>query len=175
VIRTPRLLLRRWEETDRAPFAAIVADPEVAGPLGGARLQAPDYFDAMRAFWAKHGNGSLAIVADGVLVGRIGLRRQPVEWRHPMQGEVEVGWMLARSAWGHGYATEAARAMLAWGFQTLDLRQIWSWTSLANLRSQAVMTRLGLTRVPDRDFDQPGVAEDDPLRRNIVYMTLRTI
>jgi RimJ/RimL family protein N-acetyltransferase len=173
VIRTARLLLRPFEEQDRAPFSAIVADPEVAGPLGGARLQAPGYFDGMRDFWALHGNGQLAIVAEGVLVGRVGLRRQPPEWAHPMQGEYEVGWMLARPAWGQGYATEAARAMLAWGFETLDLPLVWSWTSVGNLRSQAVMGRLGLTRVPARDFDQPGAAADDPLRRSLVYMTRR--
>jgi ribosomal-protein-alanine N-acetyltransferase len=170
VIRTERLLLRPFEGQDRDAFATIAADPEVAGPLGGARIQAPEYFDAMREFWARHGNGQLAIVADGALVGRVGLRRQPPEWEHPMQGEVEVGWMLARSAWGKGYATEAARAMLAWGFETLNLPQIWSWTAVGNLRSRAVMSRLGLARVPERDFDTPGAAADDPLRLSLVYV-----
>jgi RimJ/RimL family protein N-acetyltransferase len=170
VIRTERLLLRPWTEADRARFAAIVADPEVAGPLGGARIQAPDYFDAMRAFWAEHGYGQIAIAADGVLVGRIGLRRVPAEWNHPMSGLFEVGWMLARPAWGRGYATEAAQAMLAWGFQVLDLPRVWSWTDAANLRSQAVMRRLGLTRAPEHDFAQPGAAPGDPPSRSLVYL-----
>ncbi|HEX3916944.1 MAG TPA: GNAT family N-acetyltransferase [Caulobacteraceae bacterium] len=173
MIQTERLLLRHWQEADRAAFAAIVADPEVAGPLGGARIQTPEYFEAMRDFWRLHGNGSLAIVANGALVGRVGLRRMPPEWEHPMQGEIEVGWMLARPAWGKGYATEAARAMLAWGFETLDIPEIWSWTSVGNLRSQAVMGRLGLARAPDRDFDTPGAAADDPLRRSLVYVIAR--
>ena len=172
MIETARLVLRPWRETDRAAFAGIVADPEVAGWLGGTRVQDPAYFDAMRAFWTEHGCGALAIErkADRTLVGRVSLRRVPMEWRHPMSGEVEVGWSLARNAWGHGYASEAATAMLPWGFETLNVPTIHSWTAAANHRSQAVMRRIGMTRAPHLDFDQPDTAPDDPMRRHVVYV-----
>jgi RimJ/RimL family protein N-acetyltransferase len=173
VIETARLLLRPFVEADREAHARIVADPEVADWLGGARVQDPAYFDAMLSFWAEHGYGKLALVRreDGQLVGSVGLRRVPMEWEHPMSGEVEVGWMLAREAWGRGYATEAAAAVLPWGFERLRVSEIHSWTASTNLRSQAVMRRLGLVRRPELDYDQPGVAEDDPQRRMVVYVT----
>jgi RimJ/RimL family protein N-acetyltransferase len=81
---------------------------------------------------------------------------------------VEVGWRLARSAWGHGYATEAALASLAFGFETLELPEILAVTTATNLRSQAVMRRISMTRDPADDFDDPSVP-DGPLRRNVVY------
>lgn len=176
MIETARLTLRPWVEGDREPFARIVADPQVTDWLGGpGRMQDPAYFDAMMAFWRERGHGQLALVRreGAAVIGRVGLRRQPPEWRHPMVGEVEVGWMLARDAWGFGYATEAAAAMLAWGFKAMDLPEVYSWTATANLRSQAVMRRLGMTRRPDRDFEHPDLAEGDPLRRHVVYGIVR--
>jgi len=175
VIETARLVLRPWREADRAAFAAIVADPEVAGWLGGARVQDPAYFDSMLTFLDAYGRGPLAVVerVSGVPIGRVNLRRLPEDWNHPMVGETEIGWTLARTAWGHGYATEAARAMLAHGFADPRLAAIHSWTSETNLRSQGVMRRLGMVRAPERDFDHPDVALDDPLRRSVVYAIAR--
>ncbi|HEY3799373.1 MAG TPA: GNAT family N-acetyltransferase [Caulobacteraceae bacterium] len=172
MIETERLTLRPFVEADRADWMAMVTDPEVAEPLGGARIQAPDYFDGVLTFWATYGHGPLALLrrSDGALIGRVGIRRQPPEWAHPMMGEVEVGWMLARPAWGEGYATEAARAALAWGFETLGVPQIFSWTTQVNVRSQAVMRRLGMRRVAERDFLQPGRDADDPLGPHVVFV-----
>jgi RimJ/RimL family protein N-acetyltransferase len=85
----------------------------------------------------------------------------------PFSG-VEIGWRLARQAWGHGYATEAAQASLAFGFESLALPEILAVTTLTNLRSQAVMRRIGMTRDPDGDFDDPTEPEG-PLRRNVLY------
>jgi ribosomal-protein-alanine N-acetyltransferase len=86
---------------------------------------------------------------------------------------VEVGWRLAREAWGHGYATEAARAALDDGFSRVGLAEIVSFTAVSNRRSRAVMERLGLVRDPARDFDHPKLAADHPLRRHVVYAALR--
>jgi RimJ/RimL family protein N-acetyltransferase len=178
MIETERLLLRAWTEADRDAFVAIVRDPEVGEWLGGARspAQADADFDRMRTFWTEHGYGQLACVrkADGALVGRVGVRRQPPEWKHPMIGEVEIGWMLARAAWGHGYATEAASAILPWGFETLATPTIYSWTAATNHRSEAIMRRIGMTRAPDRDFVHPDLAVDDPLRPHVVYVARRS-
>jgi ribosomal-protein-alanine N-acetyltransferase len=177
VIETERLTLRPWTEADRAPFVAMMGDPDVGYWLGGALdpQAAGAAFERMRQFWAEHGYGQLAIEskADGALVGRVGLRRQPEAWSHPMSGAVEVGWLLARQAWGHGYATEAAAAALAWGFPALDVQVIHSWTARSNTRSEAVMRRIGMTRAPHLDFEHPDLAEDHPLRPHVVYLTER--
>jgi RimJ/RimL family protein N-acetyltransferase len=173
MIDTERLLLRPWIEADREPFVHLFCDPEVSEWLGGPRTreQALASFAAMPAFWAEHGYGQLAIVgrADGALLGRVGCRRQPPEWKHPMMGEVEIGWLLARGAWGHGYASEAAAAVLPWGFKTLGVATIFSWTARINHRSEAVMRRIGMTRAAERDFEHPDLAADDPLRAHVVY------
>jgi RimJ/RimL family protein N-acetyltransferase len=175
-IETARLTLRPFAEADRAAFAAIVADPQVAYWLGGARVQDPAYFDNMLTFRDAGGRSALAIVRreDGVLLGRVNLRRLPEAWNHPMSGETEVGWSLARHAWGRGYATEAARAMLDLGFSDPALPTIHAWTSEGNHRSQAVMQRLGMVRALERDFDFPDAAQDDPLRRSLVFAIARS-
>jgi RimJ/RimL family protein N-acetyltransferase len=177
VIETERLALRPFEEADREAFVGMVCDPEVGAWLGGARSREEGLadFDRMQAFWTEHGYGQLAAVrrVDGAVIGRFGCRRQPPEWKHPMVGTVEIGWMLARDAWGAGYATEAAAAILPWGFSLFEDPEIFAWTAATNARSQAVMRRLGMTRTPEHDFDHPGLAEDHPLRRHIVYAAAR--
>jgi RimJ/RimL family protein N-acetyltransferase len=91
-----------------------------------------------------------------------------------MMGEVEIGWMLAREAWGHGYASEAAAAVLPWGFEALGVATIFSWTARINHRSEAVMRRIGMTRDAARDFEHPDLAKDDPLRAHMVYRMQRS-
>ncbi|HLK26904.1 MAG TPA: GNAT family N-acetyltransferase [Caulobacteraceae bacterium] len=177
MIDTERLVLRPWREADRAAFAAMITDAEVGDWLGGARTpsQADEEFDRMRAFWVERGQGHLAVErrSDGLVVGRVTCRQQPPEWEHPYAGVHEVGWMLARPAWGAGYATEAAAAMLRWGFETLQAPDIYAWTATRNLRSQAVMRRIGMTRSPEHDFDHPALAADHPLRWHVVYVARR--
>ncbi len=177
MIETERLILRPWMEADRAAFVAMMGDPEVGYWLGGAldAEGAGSAFERMRQFWADHGYGQLAIEtkSNHAVVGRVGLRRQPEEWRHPMSGYVEVGWLLARQAWGLGYATEAAAAALAWGFPTLGVDVIHSWTARSNARSEAIMRRIGMTRAPHLDFEHPDLAEDHALRPHVVYLTQR--
>jgi ribosomal-protein-alanine N-acetyltransferase len=86
---------------------------------------------------------------------------------------VEVGWRLAVEAWGHGYATEAARAALAFGFEERGLDEIVSFTTPANVRSRAVMERIGMTRDPADDFDHPNLPPESPLRRHVLYRLSR--
>jgi RimJ/RimL family protein N-acetyltransferase len=178
MIETERLILRPWRETDLEPFVRIVCDPEVGEWLGSVRTreQAMGDFARMRAFWDEHGYGQFAVErkADAAVVGRAGCRRQPPEWKHPMVGEVEIGWLLAREAWGNGFATEAAVAILPWGFETLATRTIYSWTAATNHRSEAVMRRIGMTRAAEHDFEHPALAEGDPLRPHVVYVATTT-
>jgi RimJ/RimL family protein N-acetyltransferase len=168
-IRTERLLLRSWRESDLAPWAAMNADPEVREHLGPL-LTAEQAAASVRSFQADidrlgYGFWAVEVVADGRFIGFAGLDR--VDDGVPVSG-VEAGWRLARSAWGHGYATEAARAVLRHGFDTVGLPEILAITTATNLRSQAVMRRLGMTTDPADDFDDPDV-ESGPLRRLVVF------
>ncbi len=176
VIETERLVLRRWEDADRAPFAAINADPEVMRHLGPLldRAQSDALIDRIEAGFDDVGFGLWAVeVCDEPdIVGFVGLSRPRFE--APFTPCVEVGWRLARSAWGRGYATEAARAALRHGFEVVGLDEIVSFTTVANERSKAVMRRLGMTRDLADDFEHPNVAVGDPLRPHVLYRLARS-
>jgi RimJ/RimL family protein N-acetyltransferase len=149
---TARLVLRPWRETDRAAFAALNADPEVARDLGGPldRVRSDEKFDRYRATFERVGFARWAIDADGGFAGYAGL--MPSTAGHVLGPHVEIGWRLVRAAWGRGYATEASRAALADGFTRLRLDEVLAYTSADNRRSRAVMERLSLRRDRARDF-----------------------
>lgn len=170
-LRTERLLLRRWRAEDREPFAALNADPEVMEhfPAPLSRAESDALFDAIEAGFGRHGFGLWALepLDDGGLIGFTGLALPRFEAH--FTPVVEVGWRLARPAWGQGYATEAARAALAYGFGQAGLTEVVSFTTVANVRSRAVMERLGMTRDPAEDFDHPSLPPDHPQRRHVLY------
>ncbi|WP_329537509.1 GNAT family N-acetyltransferase (plasmid) [Streptomyces sp. NBC_01450] len=170
-LRTDRLLLRRWRESDLEPWAAMNADPEVREHLGEllTREQSDAAMAVMQAEFDDRGFGWWALEAreTGEFIGRVGL--DEVDEDMPFAG-VDIGWRLMRSAWGHGYAAEAARACLAFGFEALGLPEVVASTTVNNLRSQAVMRRIGMTRDPADDFEDPSVPEG-PLRRCVLYRT----
>jgi len=171
VIRTERLILRRWWRSDRAPFAALNADPEVMRFFQTllTRAESDAWIDMIEDSLATTGLGLWAVerIEDGAFLGFTGL--WPFKPGNPLYPEIEIGWRLARSAWGCGYATEAARASLADGFQRLGLDRVFSITAADNRRSEAVMQRIGLLRRAELDFDHPDIAEGEPYRRQIVY------
>ncbi|MER7705040.1 GNAT family N-acetyltransferase [Kitasatospora sp. NPDC097605] len=168
-LHTDRLLLRRWRDADLDPWAAMNADPEVREHLGDVLTRAESYVSVARyeADFVRRGYGwwAVEVRATGEFIGFAGL--DDIDDGLPFTG-VEIGWRLARSAWGHGYATEAARAVLAFGFDTLALPEILAVTTARNLRSQAVMRRLGMTTDPADDFDDPH-APEGPLRPSVLY------
>ncbi|GAA0373047.1 GNAT family N-acetyltransferase [Microbispora corallina] len=168
-IATGRLLLRRWRAADRKPFAALNADPAVMEhfPAPLSREQSDALADRVEEGFEEHGFGLWAVEAGGEFIGFTGLS-VPRFTAH-FTPCVEIGWRLARSAWGHGYATEAARAALADGFGRAGLTEVVSFTAVSNLRSQAVMRRLGMTHDPAEDFDHPALFDDSPLRRHVLY------
>jgi len=174
-VTTARLLLRGWRESDRDPFAAMNADPEVARylPTPLDRASSDALVDRIVAHWAEHGFGLWAIERhdDGAFLGFTGLYRPAFEAH--FTPAVEVGWRLAREAWGQGFATEAARAALEFGFETIGLAEIVSFTVPDNERSRRVMERLGMTRDPAEDFDHPRLAPGHPLRRHVLYRLAR--
>jgi ribosomal-protein-alanine N-acetyltransferase len=167
---TERLLLRSWKPEDRAPFAALNADPEVMEhfPAHLTREESDAAIERFQRSLETYGYTlwALEVRTTGEFIGFTGIQNVPYEL--PFTPAVEVGWRLARSAWGHGYASEAARASLEYGFETAGLKEIVSMTTTTNLRSQAVMERLGMTRDPADDFDHPRVSEG-PLRRHVLY------
>ena len=168
-VTTPRLVLRRWRPGDLDPFAALNADPEVMRHFPSTYDRAATA--AMITSWEtkidRQGFGLWAVerVEDGVLLGMAGLNPVPPGI---IDGEgLEVGWRLARHAWGHGYATEAGRAAIDIA-RRIDARSIWSFTSVGNQRSQAVMRRLGLRFV--RNFDHPNIPNGDSTRPHVLYL-----
>jgi RimJ/RimL family protein N-acetyltransferase len=166
---TDRLLLRQWRDDDLRPWAAMNADPEVREffPSVLNQQEAADSIAYFRAELENRGWGWWAIEerATGRFAGMAGL--DPVEEGLPFKG-VEAGWRLTRWAWGRGYATEAARAVLEYGFAQLHLPEILAIAAAGNVRSHAVMRRLGMTHDPADDFDDPTVPAG-PLRHSVLY------
>ena len=167
-IETARLVLRRWVDADREPFAALNADPLVMRyfPAPLSREQSDRMVDRIEEMFDQLGFGLWAIEVQGEFLGFTGLA--PLNSQVPHEG-IEVGWRLARSAWGHGYATEAARASVAYGFDQAGLDEIVSVTAVVNAPSRAVMERLGMVRDPADDFDHPVLPVGSPLRPHVLY------
>ncbi|HET7820405.1 MAG TPA: GNAT family N-acetyltransferase [Ornithinibacter sp.] len=169
--RTERLVLRGWRDDDRAAWAAMNADPEVMRyfPDTLTREQSDAMLDRIDAALAEQGWGLWALERQdtGEMVGFTGLAVP----RHdlPFNPCVEVGWRLARSAWGRGFATEAAREALRVGFDEVGLAEVVSMTSVPNTPSRAVMERLAMTRDPTDDFEHPAVPPGHPLRPHVLY------
>jgi RimJ/RimL family protein N-acetyltransferase len=175
-IRTERLLLRPWQDSDREPFGAMNADPEVMRHFQGTRTPAEsdEFVDRIIAHWAEHGWGLFALEVTAAddratvpFIGFTGL--WPADYVRP--GMVEVGWRLMHSAWGHGYAPEAARASLRFGFEQVGLDEIVSFTVPQNANSQQVMQKIGLRREPAGDFNHPNVDRErfPELERHVFY------
>jgi ribosomal-protein-alanine N-acetyltransferase len=174
-LETERLTLRRWRERDRDAFAALNADPEVMEHFPGV-LTAEESDQLLRRIdrqFEEFGFGLWAVDIKWAkrFIGFCGLA-VPTFHTH-FTPAVEIGWRFAKDQWGSGYATEAAKAVLEFGFEEVDLEQILSWTVPANQRSLLVMERLGMTRAPQFDFDHPRFLHDDRLRRHIVYRITR--
>jgi RimJ/RimL family protein N-acetyltransferase len=175
-IPTERLVLREWREADREPFAAMNADPRVMehfpSTLTGAESDA--MIDRIVARWRRDGHGLWAVerTDDGAFLGFTGLA-SPTD-APDLPPFVEIGYRFAVPAWGHGYASEAARAAVGWGFEVLGLDEIASWTAASNTRSQAVMRRIGMTHDPADDFDHPRLPEGHRIRRHVLYRLRRS-
>ncbi len=169
-MRTERLLLRPWREADRESFAALNADPAVMAWLQGVltRAESDGFVDRIRALWAENGYGLWAVeVPSADFIGYVGLH--PATFEAPFTPAVEVGWRLARPHWGHGYATEAARAAIRFGYDVAGLAEVLSFTAATNLRSRAVMERVGLVHDLAGDFEHPNLPQGHPLRPHVLY------
>jgi len=183
VIRTGRLILRRWREEDRAPFAALNADPRVMEffPSPLTRAESDALIDRIEEGFGRNGLGlwALEVPGEAECIGFTGLSVPGLAI--PTSGAaasstrlvagppVEVGWRLASDFWGRGLATEAARAALAFGFGPAGLAEVISFTAAINLPSRRLMERLGMTRDPAADFDHPRLPPGHPLGPHVLY------
>ena len=176
-LQTSRLRLRRWVDADHEPFAALNADPTVMEyfPDSLSRQQSDRLIEAIECGFEQRGFGLWAVEvrATGAFIGFTGLSEPSFEAH--FTPAVEVGWRLAREAWGEGYATEAARASLTFGFEQIGLEQIVSFTSAENMRSRAVMERIGMTRDKGDDFEHPGLPDGHELRAHVLYRIGRAL
>jgi RimJ/RimL family protein N-acetyltransferase len=174
-IETERLVLRDWTEADAAPFAAMNADPRVMEffPKPLSREESDEALAGNQAQIDRNGYGKYATEESdkGRFIGYVGLA--PVDPAMPFAPAMEVGWRLTRTSWGEGYATEAARAVVAHAFGTLGLPSLVSFTTEWNLRSRRVMEKIGMTRDPDGDFLHPALPPDHKLARHVLYRIRR--
>jgi ribosomal-protein-alanine N-acetyltransferase len=173
-ITTERLLLRPWRPSDRAPFAALNADPRVMEwfPSTLGRAQSDAMAELIEQRLLLQGWGLWAVELPGIadFIGFVGLNPDAATIGEPV---VEVAWRLAAEHWGHGYAPEAATASLAHGFGTLGLEQIVAFTAVGNAKSRRVMEKIGMTRDEAGDFEHPRIAAGSPVRAHVLYRISR--
>lgn len=178
VLETKRLYLRQWQASDFATFAEMNADPEVMRYF--PKLLTPKVSDIIASkcqqLIADQGWGFWAVsVKDGAkksgtFIGFVGLNDTHADMS--FAPAVEIAWRLHKDYWGHGYATEAARAALNFAFDELALDEIVSFTAVINKRSQLIMKRIGMTDTKE-DFDHPMLDAEHPLAKHVLYTITR--
>jgi len=175
MIETQRLILRQWRPEDHGPFAELNADPKVMEffPSTHQAAESDALAERNRDLIEENGWGlwAVEIQASGEFAGFSGLA--PIPFETPFTPAVEVGWRLAHRFWGHGYAPEAARAAIDFGFDQVGLAEIVAMTAEKNLRSRRVMEKLAMTYDPADDFDHPKIAEGHPIRPHVLYRLRR--
>lgn len=172
MIETERLILRTPEPRDRAALHAMWADPRVMADLGPVKsAEESDVTIARHASYAPLGFWAVERRADGVVAGFCGLK--PGAPNTPIEGMLEIGWMLAVESWGQGYAREAAAATLAWAWANRREDAVVAITARQNAKSRGLMTRLGMAHVPALDFAHPLFGADDPRRDTVTYRIAR--
>lgn len=169
-LETDRLVLRKWRESDREPFASMNTNEAVMRffPRHYTSEESNNFIDANQRLLHERGwaNWAVEIAHSGHFAGFTGLSH-PAPW-HPCAGSVEIGWRLHNDYWGRGIATEAATRVLAYGFNDVGLKEIISFTAHCNLPSIAVMKKLGM-RQDTEGFEHPRIGEGSPLRSHVVY------
>jgi len=170
-IETRRLLLRRWRDADREPFARMNANPVVMEhfPARLSHEESDWLIWNIEVHFNRHGFGLWAadLRATGEFIGFIGLAVP--RFQAAFTPCVEIGWRLDAAHWGNGLATEGARAVARHAFDGLGLEEIVSFTVPANVRSRRVMEKLGMTHDPRDDFDHPSLPPRHPMRRHVLY------
>lgn len=168
-IETPRLILRQWREADHEPFTQMNMDPDVMEFFPSVSNKETTLAQIERIYERidQHGYGLFAVERkdNGQFIGFTGLSVPGFEsYFTPC---VEIGWRLNKANWNNGFATEAAKACLQFGFNTLKLKEIYSFTSVNNVRSENVMKKIGMTR--EGYFEHPLVEDGHILKKHVLY------
>ncbi len=175
-IKTERLILRPWKKTDWEAFAKLNADPRVMEyfPATLTREESDQVAKRMSDKIDEQGWGFWAVsIRDGAdFIGIVGICQVPTIFS--FAPAVEIGWRLAHEFWGQGYALEGAQASLQFGFDSLNLSEIVSFTTTENRRSRKVMEKLGMHRLPADDFDNPKLPMGHPLCPHVLYRINQT-
>ena len=170
-IKTKRLILRPWKQEDFEPFAQMNGDPRVMEcfPSALTRAESDGYAQKFMDEIQSQGWGlwAVSVIGGADFIGFIGLR--PVPFEASFTPAVEIGWRIAHEFWNQGYATEGASAAIKYGFETLHLKEIVSFTAVQNARSRRVMEKIGMHHDPKDDFDHPKLPEGHRLRRHVLY------
>jgi len=177
ILQTERLLLRRWRQSDREPFARLNADPRVMQffPAPLSREESAHAVERIEAHFAQHGFGLFAaeLRSQRLFVGFVGLAVPNFDAHFTPC--VEIGWRIAAAYWNQGLASEGARAVLDYAFGPLGLEEVVAFTVPANVASRRVMDKIGMAHRPEDDFDQPRLPEGHPLRRHVLYRIRRGV
>jgi RimJ/RimL family protein N-acetyltransferase len=171
MLTTERLILRRWKDSDREPFAEINADPRVMEYFPGCltREDSDRFIDDIESHFDNRGFGLFAteLKSEEKLIGFIGLH--VASFQAHFTPCVEIGWRIAASYWGRGLATEGSREVIRFAFERLRLESLVSFTAPGNIASRRVMEKLGMTTDPAEDFDHPKLPPGHRLRRQVLY------
>ena len=173
-IKTKRLILRSWRESDLEPFAQMNADPKVMEyfPSVMSREESDQLARMLAIKIEKTGYGFLAVSVPNVseFIGFLGLNSiDKTTWPVHFSPAIEIGWRLAAPYWGKGYATEGAIACLKYAFEALGLHEIVSFTAEQNMPSRAVMSKIGMHYDPKGDFDHPKLPNGHRLKKCVLY------
>jgi RimJ/RimL family protein N-acetyltransferase len=176
ILITERLILRHWRKSDRELFARLNADPRVMEfmPHALSKEDSDALSDRIEEHFREHGFGLFAVELrrGGSFIGFVGLNVPSFD--APFTPCVEIGWRLAAEYWGQGLATEGAHAIVRYGFETLGLDRLVSFTAPTNARSRRVMEKIGMTHDPADDFDHPRLPAGHPLRPQVLYRLSRS-
>ncbi len=173
-IKTKRLILRPWQESDWEPFATLNADAKVMEyfPSPLSKENSDNLARQIQKKMEERGYGLWAVTIPEVadFIGFIGLNNEDnLSFPAHFTPAIEIGWRLASQHWGKGYATEGAQAVLTYAFETLKLKEIVSFTATQNMRSRRIMEKIGMHHDSKEDFDHPKLPEGHPLRRHVLY------
>jgi len=173
MIATERLILRSWKDEDFQPFAEMNADPRVREffPAVLTREKSDAELRNIQSAYERDGFTMFAaeLIATGEFIGFIGMVTMTFAVPGLAQPAVEIGWRLAHNHWGKGFATEGARGVIRYGFETVKLKEIVAITVPANARSRRVMEKIGMKHIPELDFDHPRIPEGHALRKHVLY------
>lgn len=166
-----RLLFRDWKESDLEMFQKLNRDPLVMRyfPKTLTEAETALFYKRIREEFKRLGLGLYAVEVkeSGQFIGYIGFHE--ASFPSPFTPCIEIGWRLSSSAWGKGYATEGARACLAYGFRELNLSEVYSFTAKINHPSENVMRKIGMTKI--MEFDHPSILKSSPLKKHVLYLS----